>query len=131
MNYNFKKEKEYLLNFINQVNIVSSEKVEKLQKQYSMIPKDYLNYLKFIGSGSLKNSLIMIYDDLLDFDDIGLEEIYVLPKNIKLFGDNFSGDFIGFDFDKEGEVIEFLHESGEIYWTGKKFKKYIIDVINQ
>ena len=87
MNYNFKKEKEYLLNFRNQVNIVSSEKVEELQKQYSMIPKDYLNYLKFIGSGSLKNSLIMIYDDLLDFDDIGLEEIYVLPKNIKLFGE--------------------------------------------
>lgn len=58
------------------------------------------------------------------------EDIYFLPENIKIFGDNFSGDFIGFDFDKNGEVVEFLNESEEISWTGKNFKQYIIDLIN-
>lgn len=129
MEYNYEKEKKALISFTNNTRNVSSEKINNIEKEYPKTPKYFLSYLKNIGAGSIKNSSITIYDNLLDFSDFELEDIYDLPKNIKLFGDNFSGDFIGFDFDKNGEVIEFLHESGEIYWTGKNFKEYIKDLI--
>lgn len=129
MEDNYEKEKKILNNFTNNIKKVSFEIINNVKKEYPQTPKYFLNYLKNIGSGSIKNSSITIYSGLLDFDDLGLEDIYDLPENIKLFGDNFSGDFIGFDFDKNGEVIEFLHESGEIYWTRKKFKEYISEII--
>lgn len=129
MEDNYEKEKKILNNFTNNIKKVSFEIINNIKKEYPQTPKYFLNYLKNIGSGSIKNSSITIYSGLLDFYDLGLEDFYDLPENIKLFGDNFSGDFIGFDFDKNGEVIEFLHESGEIYWTGKKFKEYISEII--
>lgn len=130
MYYNFEEEKNVLMKFTNNLTFVSLKEINELKKKYPKIPQEFLIYLENIGAGSIKNSSLMIFNDLLDFDDLGLEDIYFLPKNIKIFGDNFSGDFIGFDFDKNGEVIEFLHESGEISWTGKDFKQYIIELIN-
>ncbi|MEO8239271.1 MAG: hypothetical protein ABI793_12070 [Flavobacterium sp.] len=63
--------------------------------------------------------------NLFDFNDLGLEDIYYLHENIKLFGDNYSGDFAGFNIDNNDEVIEFWHDSNERHYTGKTFGKYI------
>ena len=128
MYYKFEKEilkKKGITNLI----VISEKEINENFKDFKSIPLDYIMFLKEVGSGNI-NNVLDLKDFLFNFEDLGLEDIYSLPENIKLFGDNFSGDFIGFDFDKNGEVIEFLHENGEIYWTGKNFKEYIINIIN-
>lgn len=127
MHYNFEKkilkEKE-----ITNLVVISEKELNENFKDLKNTPLDYIFFLIEVGYGNI-NNILDLKNFLFDFDDLGLEDIYDLSENIKLFGDNFSGDFIGFDFDKNGEVIEFLHESGEIYWTGKKFKEYISEII--
>lgn len=127
MHYNFEKkilkEKE-----ITNLVVISEKELNENFEDFKNTPLDYIFFLIEVGYGNI-NNILDLKNFLFDFDDLGLEDIYDLPENIKLFGDNFSGDFIGFDFDKNGEVIEFLHESGEIYWTGKNFKEYISEII--
>lgn len=67
-----------------------------------------------------------VASSLFDLEDLGLEDHYELKSNIWFFGDNFAGDFAGFDFDQNnGKVVEFWHESGELYYTNKSFQTYI------
>ena len=59
-------------------------------------------------------------------DDLGLAADYELRAEIKFFGDNYAGDFAGFDFSNNAElVVEFWHEDGSIYETNQSFKDYI------
>ena len=55
------------------------------------------------------------------------QKIYIkLPENVKLFGDNFSGDFAGFDLTtKNNLVVEFWHDDNKVVNTGKTFREYI------
>jgi hypothetical protein len=101
----------------------------KIIKQYPNVPLEYISYLEEIGAGTLMS--FKVYENLTDFEDLGLSELYSLPNEIKLFGDNFSGDFAGFDLSKNNsdEVVEFWHDSNRIYHTGKTFRQYIRTII--
>lgn len=132
----FIKEKEFLLRIENISNtvstreIVSAEKLETLRKTFPQISNDYLDYLSEIGSGNIRSSLFKVQPYLFDFSDIGLEEVYSVKNDVKFFGDNFNGDFSGFDFSKNtNEVVEFWHESGTIHYTNKTFREYIFEII--
>jgi hypothetical protein len=53
-------------------------------------------------------SQFKVMNVLFDFTELGLEDIYYLPDNIKLFGDNYSDDFAGFDIlSNKDEVMSF------------------------
>lgn len=98
----------------------------EIKIKYPKVPQDYLDYLQDIGAGSFRECQFSIPGHLFDLTDLGLEEHYELKDRVKFFGDNFSGDFSGFDFNNEdGLVIEFWHEDGTIYETKKTFKDYI------
>lgn len=114
----------------NKRDEISDKQLKKIIKSYPLLPNDYINFLFEIGFGSLRNSLFKIYPDLCDFYDLGLENIYQMPSTIKLFGDDYSGNFAGFDISNSSdEVVEFWHESNEIYRTKKTFREYIRDKI--
>jgi hypothetical protein len=82
--------------------------------------------LSEIGSGSFLECQFQVQKYLFDLDDLGLTENYDLKEGIKFFGDNYAGDFSGFDFnDNPTLVVEFWHEDGTIYETNKTFKEYI------
>ena len=128
----YKLEKEFLektedlTEETNRREIIAETELEKLKGEYPKISNEYLNYLKEIGSGSFRESQFRVQQYLFDLEDIGLEEDYELKKGIMFFGMNFSGDFSGFDFTKNPElVVEFWHEDGTIYKTKKTFKEYI------
>ena len=117
--------KEYLKDKeINSLVKISKKEIEENFRNMIGVPLDYLKFIHDIGVGNIDNR-INIKGYLFNFDDIGLEDIYSVPENIKFFGDNFSGDFIGFDLLKKDEVIEFWHESQNIYYTNKSFEEYI------
>lgn len=125
------KEKEVLKNsnYKSILNLISEDLTNKILDTYPTVPLDYLLFLNQIGAGNIKGSTFYLYSNLTDFKDLGLDDIYDLPPNIMLFGDNFSGDFSGFDLLKQDEVVEFWHDSEELFYTGKTFYEYIHDLI--
>ena len=118
-------------NILSQRLTITPKEIDSILKEYHNVPLDFINYLKVIGAGNILNFQFKIYNNLTDFIDLGLDNLHTLPEGIKLFGDNFSGDFSGFDLSEEitDEVIEFWHNSNEIHYTGKTFKEYIRGII--
>jgi len=124
LNYlNLNEEQESL----NQRIVLTQDEVDDILKEYPTVPADFIDYLQEIGIGNIMSSQFKVYGKLLDFVELGLDDIYELPSNTKLFGDNFSGDFSGFDLSKENtdEVVEFWHDSNEVYYTGKTFREFV------
>lgn len=131
MKTNYTLEKEFLKKVeiddeTNKREISTDDQIKNLLSEYPKLPGDYISYLKEIGSGSFRQCQFNVAGSLFNLEDLGLEDHYELKSNICFFGDNFAGDFSGFDFDQNnGKVVEFWHESGELYYTNKSFQTYI------
>jgi hypothetical protein len=128
----FEFEKEFLekhedgTDTCNLRKTASDEEINKLREQYPRVSKDFLDYLEEIGYGAFRECQFKVEKYLYELDDLGLAEQYEVPSGIKFFGDNFSGDFSGFDFNNDSNfVIELWHEDGTIFKTNKTFKEYI------
>lgn len=110
----------------NKRDILSNSEIESLRREFEGISDDLIDYLQEIGSGSFRECQFKVHNRLFDLEDLGLEDVYQLKDEIKFFGDNFAGDFAGFDFSKDPNlVIEFWHEDGTVFETQKPFKEYI------
>lgn len=132
MSTNYNLEKEFLQKVEskndnqNKRQLLNNDQIEKLLSEYPKLPQDYIVYQQEIGSGSFMQGQFNITSSLFDLEDLGLEDHFELKSNVWFFGDNFCGDFSGFDFDhNDGTVVEFWHESGELYYTNKSFQSYI------
>lgn len=105
---------------------MDEKRLKELVDAYPGLPSAYIDYLREIGSGSFRECQFDVKPYLFDLEDLGLDTYYELQDGIKFFGDNYSGDFAGFDFNSGNDlVIEFWHEDGTIYETGKSFHQYI------
>lgn len=110
----------------NQRKKLSENQAKELLSEFPSLPADFIDYLKEIGHGSFRECQFNVKPFLFDLKDLGLEEHFDVKPSIKFFGDNFSGDFAGFDLEHgNGHVVEFWHEDGSIYETKKSFKEYI------
>jgi hypothetical protein len=128
----FELEKRFLKNVenpedhTNEKEVIDKERLDALRKAYSSIPDDFFDYLSEIGAGNIRECQFKVQSYLFDFEDLGLEDVYEVPESIKFFGDNYAGDFAGFDFERnDGKVVEFWHVSAELYYTDKSFQQYI------
>ena len=132
MNINYKLESEFLKKVeddkddTNKKELLSEEQLNKIIEKYPDVPQDYIAYLKEIGSGNFRECQFKVQSFLFNLEDVGLDEHYDIKSNIWFFGDNYCGDFSGFDLDlNNGLVVEFWHETGELYYTNKTFQNYI------
>ena len=99
---------------------ISNAQLDAIRLISSNVPNDYVTYLNVVGAGDLVPSVIKIYPTLCILSDFGLEEEYSVDDGIMFFGDNYSGDFLGFDLsNSDDEVIEFWHDSETTHRTGK------------
>ncbi|MTH18000.1 SMI1/KNR4 family protein [Flavobacterium sp. LC2016-01] len=128
----YNKEKDFLKKVenpddeTNKREILNKEQIEMLLEKYPKVPQDYISYLQEIGSGNFREGQFKVHSSLFNLEDLGLEDHYELQSNIWFFGDNYCGDFSGFDFNEEnGNVVEFWHESGELHYTNTSFQTYI------
>ncbi|MDY0990395.1 SMI1/KNR4 family protein [Flavobacterium sp. CFBP9031] len=125
-NYNLEKEFLKKVENNNSRTTLTANQIKDLLSEFPKLPEDYIVYLQEIGFGSFRDFQFNIASSLFNLEDLGLEDHYELKSNIWFFGDNFSGDFSGFDLDRNnGKVVEFCHESGELYYTNKSFQTYI------
>lgn len=105
---------------------VDKERINKVVLKYPNVPIDYIDFLKEIGAGYFNNAQYEIKDYLFNLSDIWLEETYDIADTIAFFGDNYSGDFAGFDLSKDKPtVIELEHSTGEIIETNLTFAEFI------
>lgn len=122
----FLEGKESFKDGVNNKQILSPAELIQIKAIYPDAPQEYIDYLSEIGSGIIREIQFDIKPYLFDLSDLGLDDIYDICENIKFFGDNLSGDFAGFDLKKnDGMVVEFLHESGELFYTNKSFKQFV------
>lgn len=82
---------------------------------YGDIPQDYRDFLMEVGFGSVADGYFMFYGGLIE-----AEEIYDVANNpeikkVLLFGDNFSGDAIGFLPTENWSIVEIWHEDLTIF----------------
>jgi hypothetical protein len=132
MNENYKFEIEFLseeedkLDESNNRRKLTIEETNSIGEKYPNLSQEFLDYLREVGEGAFRECQFAVRSELIDLSDIGLDEHYEIKKTIKFFGDNFSGDMAGFDLENsDGLVVEFWHESGDIFNTNKTFKQYI------
>ena len=98
----------------------------QLRQAHPNLPEAFLDYLRAIGAGCFREGQFLVQDHLFDLEDLGLAEHFDVRSGIQFFGDTFSGDFSGFDLNRaDGLVVEFWHEDGSIFETGKPFNEYI------
>ncbi|MDR0228514.1 MAG: hypothetical protein LBI72_05550 [Flavobacteriaceae bacterium] len=110
----------------NHKEIISKQQLLGIIEKYPCAPHDYIAYLKEIGYGNFRECQFKVQSFLFNLEEIGLDEHYSIKSNVWFFGDNYFGDFSGFDLDlNDGLVVEFLHETGELYYTKQSFYNYI------
>lgn len=73
-------------------------------------PQDYKDFLLEVGFGSVSDSYFMFYSGLIEADEIYDASGNPVIKQILLFGDNFSGDAMGFLPHKNWAIVEIWHE---------------------
>ena len=120
-----------LNNKISKLVEANIQMIETILFNYPEIPKDYIEFLSFIGFGSIGDSEYMIYEG-----PIKLLEIYENPQfkdedllnNIILIGDNFCGDLLGYDI-RDWSLIELWHNSDEIIYIRQTFEDHVKELI--
>lgn len=106
------------------------DELNVLIEEYPNLPEDFVDFLKEIGGGYFNNAQFEIKNFLFRLSDLGLEDTYDVPDSFVFFGDNHSGDFVGFDLAKKNsKVIELDHVTGEIFETQQMFKDFLKEQI--
>jgi hypothetical protein len=104
---------------------LTDAEIQEIRNKYPNIPEDYLDYLKEIGWGSFRECQFMIFGKPDKLSEIIGEVEEIDETDLIFFGDNFAGDFSGFNLKKDEKVIEWWHDSNEINETEQTFKEYI------
>lgn len=73
-------------------------------------PQDYKDFLLEVGFGAVSDSYFMFYSGLIEAEEIYDTSESPEIKKILLFGDNFSGDAMGFLPHKNWAIVEIWHE---------------------
>ena len=100
---------------INQTpNIYKFEKMSKSKVDEDLIcgdiPQDYKEFLMEVGFGSVPDGYFMFYGGLIEADEIYDATDNLEIKKVLLFGDNFSGDAVGFLPTENWSIVEIWHE---------------------
>lgn len=90
-------------------------------------PVDYISFLTEIGSGELGGAAYMIYDGLVDPDEI-YGEVPEELEGIVLFGDDFQGFTAGFKVD-DWRVVEIDPSNMSFNVVASSFQDFIRDKI--
>jgi hypothetical protein len=85
-----------------------------IRRGHPGVPDHYLAFLREVGWGSLGSSL-MLYSGLIEPDEVFDTETAGGLKGLLFFGDNFSGDMVGFDTRCGWRIVELYHASLRVF----------------
>ncbi|MFW5438931.1 SMI1/KNR4 family protein [Paenibacillus apiarius] len=95
-------------------NLEALSETELKKEIVEGIPEDYIDFLREIGYGTVNDTYFSFYSGLVEVDEI-FDELYdedLRPelKEILLFGDNYSGDGVGFLTTANWTIVEIWHD---------------------
>ena len=109
----------------NKRDLISKQEIIQMKADFPHVPSDYFDYLEEIGAGTFRECQFMVYPFLGTLEDFSCEHLFSSSINVRIFGDNFSGDFSAFNVDNNYSVVELWHDAREMYETDLSFKDYI------
>ena len=108
---------------------IASDKAGNITSSFGSVPQDYISFLLEIGAGELGDSAYMIYDGLLDPEEIDGE---LSPKleNVLVLGDDFQGFNAGFNI-SNWSVVEIDLTNMSVYPVAPDFQTFIRGKLNE
>ncbi|MCE5170709.1 SMI1/KNR4 family protein [Paenibacillus profundus] len=95
-------------------NLEALSETELKKEIVEGIPKDYIDFLREVGYGTVNDTYFSFYSGLVEvdeiFDDLYDTEFRPELKEILLFGDNCSGDGVGFLTTANWSIVEIWHD---------------------
>lgn len=86
----------------------------KSEREIEGVPVDYIDFLREVGYGTVNGTCFNFYSGLVEVDEIMGhlydDESHSELKDILLFGDNFSGDAVGFLTTDNWAIVEIWHD---------------------
>ncbi|WP_025849825.1 SMI1/KNR4 family protein [Paenibacillus ehimensis] len=101
------------------------------------IPQDYIDFLREVGYGTVNGTCFNFYGGLVEVDEIlghlYDEDSHPELKDVLLFGDNFSGDAVGFLTTDNWAIVEIWHDDDlSINPTEEKtFEEFVVNMFEQ
>jgi hypothetical protein len=87
---------------------LTEAQVELVRRGHPGVPDHYLAFLREVGWGSLRSSL-MLYSGLIEPGEVFDEETACGLNGLLFFGDDFSGDMVGFDTQNDWRIVRLEH----------------------
>lgn len=104
---------------------VDASVIERTIERYPSLPLDYISFLKEIGGGEIRSPNYVLYNGLLEsneiYDDVTAESL----EDILIFGDDMQGYCYGFDIEKSWAIVEINPTDMSYRKTFDKFSDFI------
>lgn len=114
---------------LSQLTPVTEPFIRELTAECPCLPADYSDFLLEVGWGDIGNGGFMLYEGLIDPDDIydpiTAEEV----ASVKLIGGDYSGINFGFDANDNCSLVFIDASHPEVVPTGKSFDVFIRETI--
>ncbi|MFB7813431.1 SMI1/KNR4 family protein [Paenibacillus chitinolyticus] len=116
---------------------VLSEDEIKRELEVEGIPKEYIDFLREVGYGTVNGTYFNFYSGLVEVDEIlghlFDEDSHPELKDVLLFGDNFSGDAVGFLTTDNWAIVEIWHDDDlSINPTEEKtFEEFVVTMFEK
>jgi|GEM_PF-4346821 len=89
----------------SQLTPVPEQRIDAIRTRYPDAPESYLAFLREVGAGRIGSDNLALYDGLCVPDEIYDSTVAAELNDILIFGDNFSGECVGFDTRNEWRVV--------------------------
>jgi hypothetical protein len=97
-----------------QLETLSDSQLAAIREQHRGVPEHYLAFMREVGWGSLGDSF-MLYGGLVGPEEIFDPETAAELGGLLLFGDDLSGDVVGFDSRDGWRIVEVWHASLRVH----------------
>lgn len=102
---------------------LTETRLNEISTGWSGVPLEYLDFLREVGAGPLLQETLMIYDGLVDPDEV-LFDALVPNKSIFLFADDMQGISFGFDL-TDGGIVEIDSSDMKVRKLDESFATFI------
>lgn len=115
------------------LKMFKDDDIAREEDRFGELPPSYRTFLKRCPTGSYFNEAFIIYEGLLSFDDLSLEERSENENGLVPFGDNLGGTFLCFDIknpDANGEfpVVEYKYPDYSVQ-VASNFHEWLMGMI--
>lgn len=117
-------------NVFSGLTVLNDASLNAIRAAHKNVPDDYLEFLQTFGSGEIESVGFMLYNGLLDVNEIFDEEAAVLFEGVTILGGDMQGRCIGFDKNNEWAVVEIDSKDMSVKRLCDNFSLFIYNLLS-